>query len=72
MWVISKSEYDQFEKKIKNRKPTSVRWGQLFYTHFKLDRLTKDEDHRFANQIYYALDEISAKRLAMQRIDFTQ
>lgn len=64
MLQFSKTEVDAF----KHSNP-SQRWGQAFFDHFHLDKVTQDKD--FCNKIYNADDE-TAKIMVTSRIDHSQ
>lgn len=62
---ISKSEIDQFHRMHQNGKGAFVqdfklkglRLGQAFHDHFKLEKITNEEDRKFCLTLYYAADD---------------
>lgn len=48
-----------------------LRYGQQFYQHFKLEKITNPEDRVWCNRLYRASDEV-AKAMVKERIDKTQ
>lgn len=63
MLTFSKSEVNSFQ-----HRNTYLRWGQAFYQHFKLHRVTNPADKYFCDKLYNA-DETTAKAMVTSRID---
>jgi hypothetical protein len=64
MLTFSATEVKNFRKPADGR-----RWGQAFYDHFKLDKVTSDRV--FCDELYNAPDDV-AKAMVSRRIDQTQ
>lgn len=69
MLMFSKSEVDQFYRLFKNTK--YLRCGQYFYQHFKLGKVTNEEDKIWADRLYNADSDI-AKAMIAEHTDMTQ
>ena len=65
MLMFSKSEVGKFTHRNK-----SLRWGQAFYNHFKLEKVT-GQDKYFCDKLYNA-DEATAKAMVASRTDHSQ
>ena len=65
MLMFSKSEVDRFRHNNK-----ALRWGQAFYNHFKLEKVT-GQDKYFCDKLYNA-DETTAKAMVASRTDHSQ
>jgi hypothetical protein len=63
MISFSKSEVTNFRHTNK-----ALRWGQQFYQHFKLNKITNAADKQFCDRLYNA-DEALAKQLVASRTD---
>lgn len=63
MILFPKSRVDAFR-----HTNTSKRWGQAFYDHMKLGKVTNPQDKEYCDRIYNA-DEALAKALVQSRID---
>lgn len=66
MLTFSASEVKRF---VHNNK--AKRWGQAFYNHMKLEKVT-GQDKGFCDRIYNESDEAKAKNMVASRTDTSQ
>lgn len=66
MLTFSKSEVDKFKHGNKAK-----RWGQAFYDHFKLEKVT-GQDKIFCDRLYAEQDDTKARALVQGRTDHKQ
>lgn len=69
MLTFSKSEVDQFNRLFKGI--TGLRHGQAFHQHFKLEKISNEEDKMWADRLYQADGNI-ARTMIAERTDATQ
>lgn len=67
MLTFTKSEVLQFRHINKEQ-----RWGQAFYNHFKLHKITNTQDKEYCDRLYNEPDENKAKAMVSNRTDQTQ
>lgn len=68
---ISKSEIDQFHRMYQDGKGAFVqgykykgmRMGQAFHTHFKLDKITDEENKIFCDRLYEMDGDVARKTI---------
>lgn len=76
---ISKSELDQFHRMYQDGKGAFVqdfkykgmRLGQAFHTHFKLEKITNEEDKIFCDRLY-EMDGDEARKMIHLITDYFQ
>lgn len=69
MLTFSKSEVDQFNRLFQSGK--GLRYGQAFHQHFKLEKVTNEEDVVWADRLYQTDGDI-AKAMIAGHTDATQ
>jgi len=76
---LSKSEIDQFHRLYQSGKGAftqdlkmeGLRLGQAFHQHFKLDKITNEENKIFCDSLYEA-DGDDARKMIESITDYTQ
>lgn len=67
MLTFSKSEVARFKHGNK-----ALRWGQAFFNHFKLDKVTHPQDKEFCDRLYSEPSDAKARAMVQGRTDQTQ
>jgi len=67
MLTFSKSEVAAFRHLNKGK-----RWGQAFYDHFKLGKVSNPQDKEFCDRLFNEPNDTKAKAMVQGRTDQTQ